>query len=221
MKAPDTIDEVYAEVIEQYSEKRQDEMKKLVNILARTDASDVSPDKHFDPLDPSDDSGQSEFGYINPFTIAKFTSWKGFCNGFPSYVTDMLSYMVDRAKEANLIDGIEAKRLTDAMAEWLPKACEIVCSIEECAIASNCDFVLFCTKARITDMFQRGDLVFKDGVFHKDYIEASLVAVELDLEVINRLIKSPVTNEMFGGEVIVVRKGREKTLKTTSIADLL
>lgn len=221
-KAPDSIDEVYAEVVEDFSEKRSDDMRKLMSILVRTTDEDaVAPDQNHKPIDPQDDKGSSVCGYLNPFTIAKFVNWKRFCSDFPTYVVDMMSHMITRAVEIELIDGNAGQRLNVLMENWIDRMGLIMKSINSNAIKSNCDFTKFCTQARITDLFQRGDIVFDNGTFDVDCIEGAMVAVELDMLVIDRLIKSPVANAMFGGDAIVSDDGIERVVKTPSIVDML
>lgn len=222
MKAPDTIDEVYAEVIEDFSEKRSEDMKRLMSILVRTtDEDSLSPDKPHKPLDPSDEGGRSPMGYLNPITLAKFIDWNRFCKKFPSYVSDMLSYMIERAVDSRLIEGTEGARLNALMEAWIDRMVPVMRSININAVNANCEFVKFCVNARISDLFQRGDIVFRDGVFDVQCVEGAMVAVELDLLVIERLIKSPVTNALFGGDAIVNDDGIERTVNTPSIADVL
>lgn len=215
MKAPDAIEQVYTEVLEDFSKNRQSEMKQLISLLTRTtDPDDASPDKHMTPIENGD-------GYLNPFSIAKFGNFRRFSQEFPNYVSECLEFFISKATESKQITFDQGSMLVDKLVEWVGYMKPLMEKIMKSASDANIDFVKFCTNVRISNLFQRADVLFKDGSFDVDCVFGAIVAVELDIKVLERLIKSPVTNDLFGGEVVVNRKGIDHKIDTPSIADLL
>ena len=203
-KQQQLLDELYASVVEEFSSSRQADMARLVAML-------MGQPEAIDPeakLVPVEDAQQA----LTAVDLASFISMRSFCKKFPTEVVDTLTTLVAAAREEGRVSYPQASQLIEKLSAWISRICPLFDRLLAAAVACNADFAKFCIRARISDCWRRADLFSSASGFDVQQAEATLAAVEMDIEVCCRIMESDVLSVMFGGDALVVKNGRTRVV---------
>lgn len=177
------LESIYYEVLR---EVRESDIKNIVNLYKFINNKSISPEESLIPMDKAN-------SYLSPFSIASFGTVRDFIKKFPYYVVDSIKYFIEEGMRNDAISVELSNCMMEVMVEWCERIEFLVKRLLKYLSESDkeIDIVLFSTQVRITDIYQRRDVmtcIYDGGGV--EFLRGILSSVEMDLLVLERLLRN-------------------------------